>query len=37
MQKLQRLQDCREDKDLTQIEVAKLLDTTQKQYSREDK
>lgn len=34
MQKLQRLQDCREDKDLRQIEVAKILNTTQKQYSR---
>lgn len=34
MQKLQRLQDCREDKDLKQIEVAKILNTTQKQYSR---
>ena len=34
MQKIQRLQDCREDKDLTQIDLAKLLDTTQKQYSR---
>ena len=34
MQKIQRLQDCREDKDLTQKELAKILDTTQKQYSR---
>ena len=34
MQKLQRLQDCREDKDLTQNDIAKLLETTQKQYSR---
>lgn len=34
MQKLQRLQDCREDKDMKQIEIAKLLGTTQKQYSR---
>lgn len=34
MQKLQRLQDCREDKDLKQTEIAKILNTTQKQYSR---
>lgn len=34
MQKLQRLEDCRIDKDLTQSDVAKLLNTTQKQYSR---
>lgn len=34
MQKLQRLEDCRIDKDLTQNDVAKLLNTTQKQYSR---
>lgn len=34
MQKYQRLQDLREDKDLKQIDIAKLLDTTQKQYSR---
>lgn len=34
MKKYQRLQDLREDKDLKQIEIAKLLDTTQKQYSR---
>lgn len=34
MQKLQRLQDCREDKDMTQTEIAKVLNTTQKQYSR---
>ncbi len=29
-----RLKDLREDKDLTQIEVAKILKTTQNQYSR---
>ena len=29
-----RLKDLREDKDLTQIEVAKVLKTTQNQYSR---
>jgi transcriptional regulator with XRE-family HTH domain len=34
MQKLQRLQDCREDKDMTQKEIANLLNTSQKQYSR---
>lgn len=34
MQKLQRLQDCREDKDMTQKDIAKLLETSQKQYSR---
>lgn len=34
MQKYQRIKDLREDRDLTQNEVAKLLDTTQKQYSR---
>lgn len=34
MQKLQRLQDCREDKDMTQREIANLLNTSQKQYSR---
>lgn len=34
MQKYQRIKDLREDKDLRQNEVAKLLDTTQKQYSR---
>lgn len=31
---LQRLKDLREDNDLTQGEVAKLLKTTQPQYSR---
>lgn len=30
----QRLRDLREDKDLNQSEIAKLLNTTQKQYSR---
>ena len=34
MQKLQILQDCREDKDMTQKEIANLLNTSQKQYSR---
>ena len=34
MQKFQRIKDLREDKDLKQIEIAKILDTTQKQYSR---
>lgn len=34
MHKYQRLQDLREDKDLKQIDIAKILDTTQKQYSR---
>lgn len=29
-----RIKDLREDKDLNQEEVAKLLDTSQKQYSR---
>lgn len=29
-----RLRDLREDKDLLQVEVAKILDTTQTQYSR---
>lgn len=30
----QRLKDLREDKDLTQKEIAGILGTTQKQYSR---
>jgi transcriptional regulator with XRE-family HTH domain len=30
----QRLKDLREDKDLSQTDIAKILDTTQKQYSR---
>lgn len=34
MQKLQRLTDLREDRDLTQKDIARLLETTQKQYSR---
>lgn len=31
---LQRLKDLREDKDLQQSNIAKLLNTTQPQYSR---
>lgn len=31
---LQRLRDLREDKDLQQADIAKLLHTTQPQYSR---
>ena len=31
---LQRLKDLREDKDLQQSDIAKLLNTTQPQYSR---
>ena len=31
---LQRLKDLREDKDLQQADIAKLLKTTQPQYSR---
>lgn len=31
---LQRLKDLREDNDLTQGDIAKLLKTTQPQYSR---
>ncbi|MBQ8727052.1 MAG: helix-turn-helix transcriptional regulator [Oscillospiraceae bacterium] len=34
MKYYQRLKDLREDKKLNQTEIAKLLDTTQKQYSR---
>ena len=34
MHKYQRLQDLREDKELRQIDIAKKLETTQKQYSR---
>lgn len=30
----QRLKDLREDKDLNQTDIAKILDTTQTQYSR---
>ena len=29
-----RLRDLREDKDLLQVDIAKILDTTQTQYSR---
>lgn len=32
-----RLRDLREDKDLLQIDIAKILDTTQTQYSRWEK
>ena len=34
MKKLQRLEKCRIENHLTQSDVAKLLNTTQKQYSR---
>ncbi len=34
MKYYQRLKDLRNDKDLKQIEIAKILKTTQKQYSR---
>lgn len=34
MYKYQRLKDLREDKELNQTEIAKILGTTQKQYSR---
>ena len=34
MQKYQRIRDLREDKELKQIDIAKILNTTQKQYSR---
>lgn len=34
MSKYQRLKDLREDKDLKQEEIAKILFTTQTQYSR---
>lgn len=30
----QRIRDLREDKDLTQQQIARLLNTSQKQYSR---
>ena len=33
----QRVKDLREDKDLLQKDVAKILDTTQQQYSRWEK
>ena len=34
MAKYQRIRDLREDKDMNQTEIARLLDTSQKQYSR---
>lgn len=34
MQKYQRLQDLREDRNMKQINIAKEIGTTQKQYSR---
>lgn len=34
MQYVQRIRDLREDNDLTQTEVAKILNTNQKVYSR---
>ncbi len=34
MGKYQRLKDLREDKDMNQSELAKIIDTSQKQYSR---
>ena len=34
IKKYQRLQDLREDFDLTQTEIAAILNTSQKQYSR---
>lgn len=34
MMNIHRLKDLREDKDLTQSDVAKLLNTTQQQYSK---
>lgn len=34
MYKYQRLKDLREDKEKNQTEIAKILGTTQKQYSR---
>lgn len=34
MKYYQRLKDCREDEDLKQIDIAQILDTSQKQYSR---
>ena len=33
----QRLKDIREDKDLNQQDIAKLLNTTQQQYSKWEK
>lgn len=34
LKKYQRLQDLREDFDLTQTDIAAILNTSQKQYSR---
>ncbi len=34
MAKYQRLKDLREDKDMNQTEIAKIIYTSQKQYSR---
>lgn len=34
MHNYQRIKDCREDMDLKQIDIAKMINTTQKQYSR---
>lgn len=34
MMNIHRLKDLREDKDLTQNDIAKLLNTTQQQYSK---
>lgn len=34
MQNINRLKDVREDRDLTQADIAKLLDTTQEQISK---
>ena len=34
MMNIHRLKDLREDMDLTQVEVAKILNTTQQQYSK---
>ena len=34
MQKYQRLRDMREDHDMTQNDIAKILKTTQPQYTR---
>lgn len=34
MMNIHRLKDLREDRDLTQVEVAKILNTTQQQYSK---
>lgn len=34
MMNIHRLKDLREDKDLTQNDIAKILNTTQQQYSK---